>query len=189
MMKAWSMPSGTRESISFRLGFTGTILPAYPCFLRKRCVRAVFFFSSLQAPRRFKGSQAHAAVGERGRDDILHREARLSRSARRFVMRDLQAGAVGTDAYALDLRRPQAHLRLEGERAVDSGEGMPAAGVVLERHARDVEVAAQRGERLLPVRTVCHRAPEAGLAFDDIERAGDAFARGERRGYAGLVGA
>src|SRR5207247_11356005 len=34
----------------------------------------------------------------------------------------------------------------------------------------------------------CHRAPETGLAFDDIERAGDAFARGQRRGHAGLGG-
>src|SRR5882762_9958027 len=101
-------------------------------------------------------------------------------------MRDLEAGAVGADADALDLRRLDAHLRPEGERAVDGGEGMPAAGMVLERHARDVEVATQRGERLFPVRTVCHRAPEPGLAFDDIERAGGAFARGERRGHAGL---
>src|SRR5205814_9770853 len=100
-----------------------------------------------------------------------------------FVMRGLAAGAVGAAAHALDLRRPQAHLRLEGERAVDGGEGMPAAGVVLERHARDVKVAAQRGERLLPVRAVRHRAPETGLAFDDIGRAVYAIARGAGRAH------
>src|SRR3989475_12457353 len=67
MMKAWSMPSGTRESISFRLGFTGTILPAYPCFLRKRCGRAVFFFSSPEAPMSATAPGANSACARRAR--------------------------------------------------------------------------------------------------------------------------
>ena len=70
------------------------------------------------------------------------------------------------------------------ERAIDGGKRMAAAGVVLERHAADVEVAAERGQCPGPVGVVAHRAPVARFAFDHVERSCDALARGERRGDA-----
>src|SRR6266850_938168 len=123
---------------------------------------------------------------ERRRHDVLHREARFGRRARLLVVRDLHAGSVGADIYPLDVRGREAQFVFQRERAIDGGEGVAAAGVVLERHARDVEVAPEPGERLLPVGVVAHRAAEARFAFHHVERAGDAFARRERRGDARL---
>ena len=73
--------------------------------------------------------------------------------------------------------RKQAHLLLQRQRAVDGGEDMAAAGVVLERHAGDMKILAERRERALPVRaiTLAHRAPVARLAFQHVQRTGNAF--------------
>ena len=108
---------------------------------------------------------------------------------RRFVARNFLGGAVAADADALDLARRDLHAALQRQRAVDGGEGMAAAGVVLEGHAANVECLAQRRKTLIPIRPVRHRAAEARVALDHVQRPGDAFLRRERGGDARLGGA
>ncbi len=111
-----------------------------------------------------------------------------------LVAGHFQRGAVGADMHAGDVGRLHAEGALQFERTVDGGEGVSAAGVVLEGHAGDVKIRAERGCRLVPVGAVAHGAAEAGFALEHVERTGYAFARGERgeqscfRGVAGVQG-
>ena len=86
------------------------------------------------------------------------------------MARHIERRLVGTDAHPLDVGRKHAHLLLQRQRAVDGGEDMAAAGVVLERHAGDMKILAERRQRPLPVRaiTLAHRAPVARLAFQHV---------------------
>ena len=82
---------------------------------------------------------------QRRGDDVLQREARLGRRARLLVVRDLEPrrGRCRRRRCSMSSGR-RFMLLLQRERAVDRGEGVAAARVVLERHARDVEVLAER---------------------------------------------
>jgi len=87
------------------------------------------FFSSasvffIREPRGCKAARRTLPWVSRGRDELLHEKRGLRRSARRFVMRDLEAGAIGP-TRTRSISAGRCHLRLEGERAVYGGEGMP----------------------------------------------------------------
>jgi hypothetical protein len=140
-------------------------------------------------PRRLECGEAHAAVRERGGDEIRGGKARLGRGRGLGDPGDLERRAVAPDAHARDLARGHAHFLLQRERAVDRGEGVAATGVVLEGHLADVEVFTQRRQRALPIGPFAHRPSEPGFAFDDVERPGDAFRGAERRADARLGGA
>ena len=71
-----------------------------------------------------------------------------SRDSRRRALRAISAGG-------------HAHAVLQGERAVDRGEGVAAAGVVLEGHAADVEVLAQRGKARSQSGPFAHRPADS----------------------------
>ena len=129
---------------------------------------------------------------ERGRDHV----GRLKRASAGVAgfgdPGDLERRAVGADAHARDVAGGDAHLRLQRERAVDGGEGVAAAGVVLDRHAGDVEVLAERGERALPVGPAGPSPiarPKPASPSMHVERTGDALGRGERGGDARFGGA
>jgi hypothetical protein len=100
-----------------------------------------------------------------------------------------ERGAIAADPHAHDIRRSDAHARLEGKRAVDRGERVAAARVVLERHPGDVEIAAERGKRVRPVGIATHGATEARVTLEHVERADDPLGRGKRRRDARLCGA
>ena len=63
---------------------------------------------------------------------------------------------------------------------------MAAAGVVLESHLRNVEILAERGGGMLPVRVVTHSSAVARFALHDVERSSDAFGSGKGRGDTGF---
>ena len=128
-------------------------------------------------------------MSERGGDEVGRAEARLGGGRGVRDPRHLQGRPVAADAHARDLLDGHAHPRFQRKGAVDGGEGVAAAGVVLESHLRDVEVLVQRGERALPVRVAAHRPTEARFAFHDIERSGQALCCCEGRGDAGFRGA
>jgi hypothetical protein len=78
-------------------------------------------------------------------DDILERKTCFGWRTWLLVTRYVEGWLVSGDLHTLDVPRIDAHLILQRERAVDGRERMAAAGVVLERHARDVEVVPQSG--------------------------------------------
>ena len=123
---------------------------------------------------------------ERRGNHVLEAEAPFGRGDGILVARDFLGRAIRTDTHAGDVGRLHAELALRLLRAIDGRKGVAAAGVVLDRHHRDVVHAAERGHRFLPVRPVAHGAAHARFAFDHVERAGDAFTRpgcGEDPGF------
>ena len=79
-----------------------------------------------------------------------------------------------------------AELSLQRQRTIDGGKGVAATSVVLEGHARDMKIAAERGDRCLPVWSIAHGATQAGVAFQNIQRPGDASARHLCRQHTGF---
>src|SRR5258706_164921 len=84
------------------------------------------------------------------------------------LRRERQQLDVAADAYARDSVGGHAYLFFQCERAVDGREGMPAAGVVLDRHPRDVESLPKGGERALPGGSRSHPPAKPRLAFHDV---------------------
>lgn len=115
-------------------------------------------------------------MNERGGHHVGKAEAGLGRGCRIGISSDLECLAIGLDAHSLDVTCRDIETALKRQRGIDSRENVTAARVVLERDPRNMELASERGQRLVPIRPVAHGVAEASIALDYVERSGHAFA-------------
>ena len=90
----------------------------------------------------FIRSHSHAAVHQRGCDDKWNTELRLINRRGTCIAGDVQRRLVRADPDAVDLVGAKAVEALQLQCAVDRGEAVAAANMVLEGGTRDVEVAS-----------------------------------------------
>ena len=141
-------------------------------------------------PFGFVGVEADAAVDKRACDQERRREAAFERCRCLGNAGNFERRAIAADADALDCFGRKAVRSFEVQHAIDGGESVAAAAVVLESHLRDVVVRAEAGGCLAPIDGGAHGGAEPGFAFEHVERAGHAILgaqRGHGTGFGGMA--